>query len=708
MASSKAKSGINPKPDKAGPPADDSSLDSFFEDGSDGQTPTQPGTIHEKPREPIRVTTSPTPSTQFRGRVVIQDGAAYLTSGGLRVEILPSDDVPHNLESERRKAAKLFSTYHQKDVTVAGIQVGGYLLSAKVSGRVAPLVSEYKGGTKREGFKRVSEAVRECEQDLLQNPNVISVKPGFKFKDGWITSQPAVVVTVRRKQPRNELAKEDLLPIEIGGIPVDVRPASPEELRSHLAGESGALDTESAFIPGWELRGSEAESSALTIETDEYIPPDNASLEPVTGNMAVTCYVSPDRGFPTLREALQTTRDRLTIAMYDFTAPHVLEAVKSALSQSTGGLTLVLDPKVSLPTPNDVHSTKAGDYTEEQVIEDLHNFLGDEWFQYRWAAVKYKDKTSGGIYPSAYHIKVCVIDGRTVQFSSGNWQTSNLPNVDCTGPDSGRTDVLGKYNREWHAIIEHAGLAQTFEKFIQHDFEQASQYQSAPEAAEDLPDLFVPTSLLLDAERGELPTYFAPKRFVFRGRNKLTVKPLLTPDNFAGSVADELEKAESAILFQNQSLSISKYPRAEFVRLVELLQKKQAQGLDVRIIFRSFHSASDRDALTALQDRGFDMKRVKLQKNCHTKGILIDDKVTIVGSHNWTSQGTTENRDASFIFYSSQITAYYKALFEHDWSVLAKAKVMSEDPEMAPLLAEPGASPPPGYVRMRWEHFYTD
>jgi hypothetical protein len=497
------------------------------------------------------------------------------------------------------------------------------------------------------------------------------------------------------------------LPSEIDGIAVDVRPATPPEQIAGAAGESAAESAEIS-APGWELVGADApEASELTAELDEYVPPADATLAPVTAAMSVLCHVSPDRGFPTLDEFLQTVRENLTVAMYDFTAPHILESVKSAMSQATGELTLVLDPKVSLPAASDPKSSKAADFTEEQVIEELSDQLGDS-FKHRWAAVKLKDKTTGGIYPSAYHIKVAVADSRRLWASSGNWQSSNQPALDMTGADAGRRDVLRKYNREWHVIIEHPGLAKTFERFILNDYEQAASYQIEPESGDSAPDLFVPRAALFAPEAAEDPVYFAPRKFVFRGAKKLKVQPLLTPDNFAPLVLAEIAKAERAVLFQNQSLSIGKRPRAEFLKLVDALRKKQEDGLDVRIIFRTF-GFDDRQALEALADRGFDMRRVKLQNNCHTKGILIDDQVTVVGSHNWTSQGTTENRDASFIFYSPEITAYYKAVFEHDWRVLAKSKLPSEEPEMMPIVAESAeAAPPAGYVRMRWEHFYTD
>jgi hypothetical protein len=70
--------------------------------------------------------------------------------------------------------------------------------------------------------------------------------------------------------------------------------------------------------------------------------------------MAVTCHVGPDAGWPVLEEFLSQTQKRLTVGMYDFTAPHVLEA----LEQDLGGrrkreLNLVLDPGPALGNGGD-------------------------------------------------------------------------------------------------------------------------------------------------------------------------------------------------------------------------------------------------------------------------------------------------------------------------------------------------------------------
>ena len=51
------------------------------------------------------------------------------------------------------------------------------------------------------------------------------MRPGYEFTNGWLTGQPAIVVTVAQKKGR--MAGADRLPDTLGGFPVDVEQASP-------------------------------------------------------------------------------------------------------------------------------------------------------------------------------------------------------------------------------------------------------------------------------------------------------------------------------------------------------------------------------------------------------------------------------------------------------------------------------------------------
>jgi phosphatidylserine/phosphatidylglycerophosphate/cardiolipin synthase-like enzyme len=153
------------------------------------------------------------------------------------------------------------------------------------------------------------------------------------------------------------------------------------------------------------------------------------------------------------------------------------------------------------------------------------------------------------------------------------------------------------------------------------------------------------------------------------------VQPLLTPDNYQSHVLKLIESAEEQILFQNQSFSILDDPKndSRYEQLFQALLAKQEEGIDLRIIVRGEFDAEK--TVERLKKRGFNTNRIRLQDRCHTKGIIVDRKAALVGSHNWTNQGTLVNRDASLIFFDEEIARYFADIFWFDWKKLARKSV---------------------------------
>jgi len=61
------------------------------------------------------------------------------------------------------------------------------------------------------------------EAELLSKANVVGVGVGLEEKDGASTGKVAVVVMVSEKVPAKQLAKQDIIPPVLDGIPVDVQ-----------------------------------------------------------------------------------------------------------------------------------------------------------------------------------------------------------------------------------------------------------------------------------------------------------------------------------------------------------------------------------------------------------------------------------------------------------------------------------------------------
>ena len=612
-----------------------------------------------------------------------QDAIVLVTPGGLRLTL----DV--GARNDAAAARALLSHRLGADAAICGRQDGGTLHDARLVQRPSEIDDTA-------AFAAVRAALALHTAELLARPGVLAVRPGYRFDQGWTDGIPAIVVVT-------DPASTPDLPAQLDGVPLDRQPASPLQ---QLAARGPRAGNEQLSNPaGYALPAFQAATPGVaTLEPElvrrsKYVPPPGLLLDPVSGPVDVLCHCSPDAGWPTLQTFLAGTQSTLTVAMYDFTAPHILTQLSTTLARA-GTLQLVLDPRISLSAGGDGENPKADDKTEDEVVGALRQRLRTR-FAFDWAAVTQHDKTTGGIFPTAYHIKVAVRDGNAMWLSSGNWQSSNQPPFDPLNADAG--GVEGVYNREWHVVIDDARLAGLYERFIQYDATQAAPLQVQPET-HARPDVLIPETLT--AQSAGSPRFFAPSRITLAADEQ--VQPLLTPDNYAAHLLPLLAGATKSIWFQNQYIHFSNREDQnppEFLALAGALRDQIQAGLDVRILLRAI--GDTREMIEALVHFGIPPKCMKLQKAAHNKGIIIDDEILVLGSHNWSGDGTVYNRDASLIFRSKSIAAYYKPIFDYDWTNDRTTAQRIETDDLSPQLAT-GAPTPPGMLRVPWGVYYGD
>ena len=184
---------------------------------------------------------------------------------------------------------------------------------------------------------------------------------------------------------------------------------------------------------------------------------------------------------------------------------------------------------------------------------------------------------------------------------------------------------------------------------------------------------------------------------------RLKVQPLLTPDNYAEHALGLIQSAKESVWFQNQYISFrdtgEDFPI--FKRLVAALKNQVDKGRDVRIICRDMMKQESVNVLVAL---GFPRTLMRFQPACHNKTIIVNGKVVMFGSHNWSNEGVVTNRDASLIFYDEEIAAYLASVYEYDWGRLATAK-----PTRPPVRVARGDEPTPrGFKRVPFSAVFED
>jgi PLD-like domain len=528
----------------------------------------------------------------------------------------------------------------------------------------------------------------------LRKPGVLTVRPGFEIANHQLTGKSAIVATVHTKT--NDLPKRDMLPDRIGSIPVDVRGATPHQrLRAHDPAAaaltqdygrpenkepnwpferempSGKLleDPRSATQQGLVAHRARqpVANRALAAHAQKpqipYQPAAGAPLNTITTTTTITAHVSPDAGLATLQNFLGGTQHSLVIGMYDFTSGTIL---KTFLNDLTGNksLQMVLDN----PAPNPTR-----DQTDTQTVDELDRQLGNKAKITR-ALVRSDPFAAEWMFPYAYHIKLIVRDGTSFWLSSGNLNNSNQPDL----------ALPPQYeDRDWHVIIEDAGLSKTFTTYLNQDFASASQHQTAQpsEIARAVADAHA--KLAAETNPPPPPPLKVPRKprgVPAQTFNNVQVKitPVLTPDKLPGSpnkgqyltnIIELISKARKKLYVQLQYIESSKGTGDDYDTLLKAIAARVAHGVDVRLIESVEYGEKWGEKMKAI---GVDLTaNIRMQHHVHNKGFVVDSQKVVVSSQNFSPAGIEQNRDAGVIIEHAGIAQYFEKIFLADWTTKA-------------------------------------
>jgi hypothetical protein len=554
-------------------------------------------------------------------------------------------------------------------------------ISVSVGAPIPALGGAIDAGGSGAGPASIDAALEAARERFGSNPDVLRIRSGYRFKNGWITDERVIVLEVREKLAFRDLRDAGVaaFPRELLGIGLDVRTAPLPDQLIALGVDLVAFERPAKPAGYAEPRGFDEPDSPMF-------------LGPVRERMSATFHVSPDAGFANLEAFLRRVRRRLTATMYEWESNHISDVIAEVMAPAGRALRMITQKR----------GVRNSDATESAVA-DMQGRLGAK-FKHVWASVRGTQR----LIPDSYHIKVASRDGEEVWLSSGNWKDSNQPR------NATSALVLRRKNREWHALVRNERLATLFQKYIEFDFRQATKFPLEEGEGPAFPDveLFVPNDIVgVSDERVPGATYADTLTL---DNEEIEIQPLLTPDRdadgsrlFLKAATAMIARATTRIFIQNQSFNFTADNNDEFDRFFSTLKAKQKAIDDVRVIFRDardFGRAEDLERQQELIERlkhfGFDVSpnAMRLQSKCHTKGIIVDSKEVLLGSQNLTNGGSLFNRDASLLVRSPKVATFFEKVFLFDWENLTHNDA---DEHVGGIRrAQPGEPTPNGFRRM--------
>jgi DNA uptake protein ComE-like DNA-binding protein len=149
---------------------------------------------------------------------------------------------------------------------------------------------------------------------------------------------------------------------------------------------------------------------------------------------------------------------------------------------------------------------------------------------------------------------------------------------------------------------------------------------------------------------------------------------ILFGSDYYRHLPDLLQQAQTAIdiCMFHIALPTENHPT---LHLLEALVAAHERGITVRVLLDQdrpndpYNSVViNTPAKNFLEQRGVTVKFDQADRLLHSKYILIDSTLTVVGSHNWSAGSYFQMDDLSLVLSSSDLTARLRGRFESLWS----------------------------------------
>ena len=365
----------------------------------------------------------------------------------------------------------------------------------------------------------------------------------------------------------------------------------------------------------------------------------------------VIAYVNPDSSYRAVSEIISSANESIYLVSYRFWSLDIYNLIYNRLQEIT---TL----KIRIVLENEDHNLYIANkcYTLKQ---------------------KFGYDISVRIDTNSYyvHAKFIVVDNSTVFVSSENFIYASYPR----DPDQPKVEWGYKPSRGWGIIILNNTIAQTYADFFQDIFNNAEDYD---------PSVFgagTKTSYTYDS-------YSAPFENQVKVDNSANVTPFFSPINSNETILSVINSAKHFILLE---LAYINDASTTIQNLIDALKEAKDRGVTIHIILeddKPFDSYFN-DVYNDLLNLGFNVVPAFSNAStddlfCHNKGIIVDGRLVIVGSINWSWSSINSNREAGVVVESYLIAKFYLDVYSWDWDHSSSEKFDSDGDGLSDVYEE--------------------
>ena len=158
--------------------------------------------------------------------------------------------------------------------------------------------------------------------------------------------------------------------------------------------------------------------------------------------------------------------------------------------------------------------------------------------------------------------------------------------------------------------------------------------------------------------------------FIFYSRNTFHANDIITifDRNYFPTVDKLIKNANNTIYVAMFEIKYYKdYPNSLENKLVEDLIDAKNRGVTVYVIADEY-SKGEKDVINLLKENGINAKLDSKNVTTHDKLLIIDGKITVVGSTNWSHYAIEKNHEVSVVIFSKDVAKRFEDYFWKIWN----------------------------------------
>jgi len=339
-------------------------------------------------------------------------------------------------------------------------------------------------------------------------------------------------------------------------------------------------------------------------------------------NMNVTTFVSPDGSRNELWHFLQSAQQSIYVEIFGINNPYILDLIHE-----------IHDTKPSLDMKFLIGWNSLGYPAPNKYVANNLTLLG---YPVKW--------TSQYDFAQA-HQKFIIIDNKTTVIQAGNWAKTSFP-------ETGKVS-----NREWNIAMTNVDVTSYYRSVFDNDWKGGRDYNAVTDGTG--------TALAYTETGSSYSRPFATPG-VFSGQ--MNVTPVISNDTSLQALFYCINNAQVTLDIQIPYFT-SVGDAGAVDEVIDAIVAAKARGVTVRIITEEDKDFVEIAAICVANGIPIVWQDTTWFTALHNKGIIVDGRMVLVSSINYSDESITENREAGVIIQNQDIAQWYQAVYDYDWSI---------------------------------------